>query len=216
MIDPSVFLDATALGIVGGGTLLATALRGPFADTLAALHALRALGRRTFDAAPVRAELARIERIAGAKTLLATEDLPIRDRDVAQGVAAVIDGARPEQIDAMLDRLRDERRHRHAVVHGWWLAAAETAPAMGMVGTLFGLVGMFRSMDDPATIGAAMAIALLATLYGALFANLVAAPIAARLRRLSEIEDTGRRALDQPFRAFAARHSPPPSRSLAA
>ena len=77
-----------------------------------------------------------------------------------------------------------------------------------MVGTLIGLVRMFRSMDDPATIGAAMAIALLATLYGALFANLIAAPIGARLARLSRAEDKERQALVKPFRAFAARETP--------
>jgi chemotaxis protein MotA len=100
-------------------------------------------------------------------------------------------------------------------VQEFWAAAAEAAPAMGMVGTLIGLVRMFRSMNDPATIGAAMAVALLATLYGALFANLVAAPISARLRRLSRAEDLERRALVKPFRAFAAREAPLPSKRAA-
>ena len=78
---------------------------------------------------------------------------------------------------------------------------------MGMVGTLIGLVAMFRSMNDPATIGGAMATALLATLYGALLANLVCAPVAARLRRMSQLEDEARRALVPPFRRFAARET---------
>ena len=60
---------------------------------------------------------------------------------------------------------------------------AEVAPAMGMIGTLIGLVKMFPAMPDPTAIGAAMAVALLATLYGAIIANLVAMPIAVRLRR---------------------------------
>jgi chemotaxis protein MotA len=53
-----------------------------------------------------------------------------------------------------------------------------------------------------------MAIALLATLYGALFANLIAAPVAARLRRLSRAEESERRGLVAPFRAFARRETP--------
>lgn len=211
MIDASsllVFLDPVALAIVGGGTLVATAARGPLGDSVAALRALGVLLRRPFDFGPARAELARAERVAHAKSLLAVDSALLRDPDVAEGFEAVAAGATPDQVEALLDRLRDERLERHAVVHDVWAAAAEAAPAMGMVGTLVGLVRMFRSMDDPATIGGAMAIALLATLYGALFANLFAAPIAARLRRLSRAEEMERRALVKPFRAFAAREAP--------
>ncbi|WP_233281532.1 MotA/TolQ/ExbB proton channel family protein [Sphingomonas changnyeongensis] len=108
------------------------------------------------------------------------------------------------------------RRARHRIAIGWWLAAAEAAPAMGMIGTLFGLVALFRRMDDPAAIGPAMAVALLATLYGALIANLVAAPLAARLARLSEAEAAGRAQLVAPLRAFAARELPSTRRDVAA
>jgi chemotaxis protein MotA len=70
-------------------------------------------------------------------------------------------------------------------------------------------------MDDPATIGQAMAVALLATLYGAIAANLVAAPIAARLQRLSRAEEEGRRGLVPAARAFAALEAPPRAREAA-
>ena len=211
MIDAttlSVFFDPLALAIVGGGTLLATAARGPWRDSWNAFRALPVLVRRPFDFGPARAELARAERVASAKSLLAVDSQLLKDRDVAAGVAAVADGARAEQVEALLDRLREERLERHRIVQDYWSAAAETAPAMGMVGTLIGLVSMFRAMDDPATIGAAMAVALLATLYGALFASLIATPISARLRRLSLAEAVERRALVKPLRAFATRETP--------
>lgn len=203
-----IFFDPVALAIVGGGTLLATAARGPLGDTINAIRALPVLVRRPFDFGPARAELARAERVAHATSLLAVDPQLLKDPDVARGVEAVVDGATPDQVESLLDRLREERSERHAVVQDFWAAAAEAAPAMGMVGTLVGLVRMFRLMDDPATIGGAMAIALLATLYGALFANLVAAPIAARLRRLARAEENERRALVAPFRAFARRETP--------
>lgn len=208
MIDPAIFFDPLALAIVGGGTLLATAARGPMPDTANAFRALTLLWRKPFDFGPARAELAGAERIATAKSLLAIDSLLLSDPDVAEGVQAVLDGALPAELETLLDRLREERRERHAVVHDWWTAAAENAPALGMVGTLIGLVQLFRVMDDPSAIGGAMAVALLATLYGALFANLVAAPIAARLCRLSRAEEIERRALVKPFRAFAARELP--------
>jgi chemotaxis protein MotA len=62
------------------------------------------------------------------------------------------------------------------------------APAMGMIGTLIGLVQMLQSMDDPGTIGPAMAVALLTTFYGALLANIVCLPIAGKLRTRSKEE----------------------------
>lgn len=215
MIDPTIFFDPFALGIVGGGTLLATAARGPLRDTVTAFRALPVLLARPFDFGPARAELAGAERIATAKSLLAVDSQLMRDPDVAEGVEAVLAADTPDEVEALLDRLRESRLERHTLVRDWWTAAAETAPALGMVGTLIGLVQLFRVMDDPAAIGSAMAIALLATLYGALFANLIAAPIAARLRRLSRAEELERRALVRPFRAFAARELPSARRQAA-
>jgi chemotaxis protein MotA len=74
---------------------------------------------------------------------------------------------------------------------------------MGLIGTILGLVQMFAAMTDPDTIGAAMAVALLATLYGALVANLIAMPIAARLKRLARTEAAERQRLIAPLAALA-------------
>jgi chemotaxis protein MotA len=211
MIDAlslTVFYDPVALAIVAGGTLVATAARGPLMDSVNAIRALPKLLRGRFDFGPARAELAGAERVSQARSLLAIDPKLLKDRDVAEGVEAVARGASPDEVEHLLIRLRQERHERHAIVQDFWAAAAEAAPAMGMVGTLIGLVRMFRSMDDPATIGGAMAVALLATLYGALFANFIAAPIGARLARLSRAEEKERRALVKPFRAFAAREAP--------
>jgi chemotaxis protein MotA len=62
------------------------------------------------------------------------------------------------------------------------------APAMGMIGTLIGLVQMLQNMDDPSTIGPAMAVALLTTFYGSVLANIVCMPIAGKLRTRSKEE----------------------------
>ena len=62
------------------------------------------------------------------------------------------------------------------------------APAMGMIGTLIGLVQMLQSMDDPSTIGPAMAVALLTTFYGSVMANLCCMPIAGKLKTRSKEE----------------------------
>ena len=67
-------------------------------------------------------------------------------------------------------------------------AIGESAPAFGMVGTLVGLVQMLSSMDDPTTIGRAMAIAFLTTLYGLLIAQLIALTISDKLEAKNAIE----------------------------
>ena len=62
------------------------------------------------------------------------------------------------------------------------------APALGMIGTLIGLVQMLQTMDDPSAIGPSMAVALLTTFYGSLMANLVCIPIAGKLKTRSKEE----------------------------
>ena len=61
----------------------------------------------------------------------------------------------------------------------------DAAPAMGMIGTLIGLVQMLSNMDDPKAIGPAMAVALLTTLYGAVIANAIALPLADKLKKIA-------------------------------
>src|SRR3546814_11602576 len=80
-----------------------------------------------------------------------------------------------------------DRAGRHGAAIKSWLAIADAAPALGMAGTIIGLIRMFAAMDDPSAIGGAMANALLPTLYGVVLANMIAGPIAERLPLLSEI-----------------------------
>ncbi|MDA1381605.1 MotA/TolQ/ExbB proton channel family protein [Plesiomonas shigelloides subsp. oncorhynchi] len=72
-------------------------------------------------------------------------------------------------------------------------AFADVAPAMGMIGTLIGLVAMLANMSDPKSIGPAMAVALITTLYGALIANMIANPIADKLALRRDEEALNRR-----------------------
>ena len=202
------FLDPVAFAIVGGGTLTAMILRTPARDFLRGIAALGWLFTRRFDAAPLLEQIGAFGRIARRQGVMALDKSVIADRDMAAAVAAIVDGAAPEDVAELLRHRRRERTERAAAACELWSGAAETAPAMGMVGTLIGLVGMFVKMQDPSAIGAAMAVALLATLYGALLANLVFAPIAARLRRVARDEAIERMRLDAPLIALATREQP--------
>src|SRR3569623_327303 len=113
----------------------------------------------------------------------------------ATAIAEIVEGSPAADVTRLLEERRRARVLRHAAAADMWAGAAEVAPAMGMVGTLIGLVKMFVAIADPSAIGAGMAVALLATLYGALIANLVAMPLAVRLRRRAraEAEERARR-----------------------
>ncbi|UZK68896.1 MotA/TolQ/ExbB proton channel family protein [Sphingomonas sp. S1-29] len=209
MIDAlAPFLDPLAAAIVGGGTLAACVLRFSLVNLARAAGALRVLPRAEHDAEPQLAQIAALGRIARKHGVMALDRSVIDDPDVALGIAQIVDGAGPDEVAAMLAHAREARIERHLGAAEIWSAAAEAAPAFGMIGTLIGLVRMFTAMQDPAAIGGAMAVALLATLYGALIANLVAAPIAGRLRRLARAEAFERARLEAPLVALAAREMP--------
>ena len=88
----------------------------------------------------------------------------------------------------MLTEDKDRSIERHEVSESIFRAIGDFAPAFGMIGTLVGLIQMLSNMDEPSSIGPAMAIALLTTLYGALFANLFALPIADKLKTRTQQE----------------------------
>jgi chemotaxis protein MotA len=202
-ITPGIFLDPLAIGIVLGGTAASIVLRNQLRDVGRSLAALITLWRRPFDAEPLLMQTAALERIARRHGVLSLDRSVIDDPDMAAAVQAAVDGASAEQVAAIVTARIDTRADRHRAAIEVWTGAAEAAPAMGLIGTIFGLVQMFAAMTDPDTIGAAMAVALLATLYGALVANLIAMPIAARLKRLARTEAAERQRLIAPLAALA-------------
>lgn len=198
------FLDPLALAIVGGGTALAVVLRTPARDLLRGLSALRVLGRKPFQAEPLIEQARALARIARRHGVIALDRSVIADPDMAAAVAATVDGACESDVVALLRHRSLARFERHRAAAEMWAGMAEIAPAMGMIGTLIGLVRLFTAMRDPGAIGGAMAIALLTTLYGAVLASLVAAPVAARLKRQARHEVQERARLEAPLAALAA------------
>ena len=196
------FLDPTALAIVLGGTALAVLLRTPPGDLGRGIAALGTLGHR-FAAEPLLAQIGAFGRIAQRHGVIALDRSVIADPDLAAAIARIVDGASPEQVSVLLDQRRLARFERHRAAAEMWSGMADIAPAMGMIGTLIGLVQMFTAMRDPKTIGAAMAVALLTTLYGAILACLIATPVAVRLKRHARHEAQERARLVEPLAELA-------------
>lgn len=176
------FINVPGLVIVLGGTLAATLISEKLAVFIGAFK----VALKAFISKPVLVdktitrlvELATLMRKDGA---LALENEEIDDAFLAKGVRLAVDGLAPDEVNGTLMSEMRSLKERHRQGHRIFRFMGSTAPAMGMVGTLIGLVQMLQTMDDPASIGPSMAVALLTTLYGAIFAFLVFIPMADKL-----------------------------------
>jgi len=120
---------------------------------------------------------ARRDGILSLESAAANEE----DEFLKKGLSMAVDGNEPDTIRELLEidiEQMDERHKTLASIFGTW---AGLAGAMGMIGTLVGLVAMLLNMSDPSAIGPAMAVALLTTLYGAMIGNIFGNPIAGKL-----------------------------------
>ena len=112
----------------------------------------------------------------------------IKDPFLVKAVNLLIDGLDPTDVTNILDTELDFIEERHRLGAEIFTSMGNFAPAMGMTGTLIGLVQMLMRMNDPSTIGPSMSVALVTTFYGVILANLVFLPIAGKLKRLSAQE----------------------------
>ena len=119
---------------------------------------------------------------------LALEEAEIENAFMQKGVDMLVDGHDVEVVRSTLKKDIAMTSERHEFGATIFKGLGDVAPAMGMIGTLVGLVAMLSNMDDPKTIGPAMAVALLTTLYGAMLANVVCLPIAIKLGNRSDQE----------------------------
>ena len=119
---------------------------------------------------------------------LALEEAEIANPFMQKGVDMLVDGHDVDVVRATLSKDISMTSERHEFGKTIFKGLGDVAPAMGMIGTLVGLVAMLSNMDDPKSIGPAMAVALLTTLYGAMLANLICIPIAIKLGNRAEEE----------------------------
>ncbi len=190
--SPESFVDIPAMLIVFGGTALVTlaSFRLEEIRGLPAIvyHTIIYRAENPSDAARRILHLADRARRTGALSLIEISRNIGQSRYLGQAVQLVADGLPVEEIEQVLIHERDATHQRHIRSAGILRKAGEVAPAMGLIGTLVGLVQMLGNLDDPSTIGPSMAVALLTTFYGAILANMLFHPLASKLERNSEIE----------------------------
>jgi chemotaxis protein MotA len=192
--DFRMFYDIHAVIIIFGGSFAATLIRFPLS---AILHGMPLGAKFAFTMSRLTArdlvdELARIAEIARKQGPVGLEKVETDEPFLAKGIRYVADGYDLEFIRDNMERDRDNFLMHLNEGSKIYRAIGDCAPAFGMIGTLLGMVQMFSNMSDPSKLGPFMAVALLATLYGALVANLICLPIADKLHGKLLDEETNR------------------------
>lgn len=184
-----IFVNVPSILIVFVGTFLVVMVKFSLADFLGALRvASQAFSTKMRSSDELIEEIMELAKLARKEGILALEQMEISDSFLKEGVMMMVDGMDQETIKSRLNKDLQQTISRHTWGAKVFTATADVAPALGMIGTLIGLVQMLSNMEDPETIGPAMAVALLTTLYGAILANVVAKPIADKLtmRKMEE------------------------------
>ena len=183
------FIDTQSIFIVFGGTFFAVMYANPLPIFLGSFGAMAKAFlppvKKLDETVERMVELAGMARKDG---MMALEGQPVPDKFFEKGMQMLVDGADEQKLVKQLKSEIASMKARHemnqTVVQGW----VDVAPAMGMIGTLIGLVLMLGNMADPKAIGPAMAVALLTTLYGAFIANIMFAPMVTKLEGYTAYE----------------------------
>src|ERR1700749_1134775 len=181
--DLEMFVSEHAVIIIFGGSISAPMIRFRLRPIL---HRLPLGAKFAFTMSRLSAhdlvdELARIAEIARKQGPVGLEKVETDEPFLAKGIRYVADGYDLEFIRDNMERDRDNFLMHLDEGSKIYRAIGDCAPAFGMIGTLVGMVQMFANMTDPSKLGPFMATALLATLYGAVLANILCLPLADKL-----------------------------------
>ncbi len=184
--EPAAYVSGASALLVVLGTVTVTAAgvrRGEWRQLWTNARAmLRAPEQTQGEAARQMLELARRVRKEGPACLQTArrglKHLPF----LRHGISLMHDGLGAETVEKLLTAEADQIAARRLRLAHLFQRAADVAPALGLIGTLVGLVDMLGKLDDPSALGPGMAVALLTTLYGAVLAQVILLPMAVRVQ----------------------------------
>lgn len=185
------FWNAPSAMIVIGGTVAITLINYPLSDILSVMNVLKnAFLYKIPQPAALVPNVVELAKIARREGILALEKKvkQMNEPFLNKGVELAIDGVEPDTIKNMMENEVISTEDRHKKGAEIFTVMGTFSPAMGMIGTLIGLVQMLMMMEDPKAIGPAMALALITTFYGSVMANLIFLPIAGKLKVRREDE----------------------------
>ncbi|MDY6823738.1 MAG: MotA/TolQ/ExbB proton channel family protein [Thermodesulfobacteriota bacterium] len=187
----TLFISPQALMIVVGGTLGATMINYPLREVMGSFAVVKNVFLSRLQSSRQISKLfLDFAGKARKEGLLALENdvNNVEDEFVKKGLQLSVDGLEPESIQDILETEIEFLQERHRLGSEIFATMGAFAPALGMIGTLIGLVQMLQTMDDPSSIGPAMAVALLTTFYGSVMANMIFMPISGKLKTRSKEE----------------------------
>ncbi|MFI3244887.1 MAG: flagellar motor protein PomA [Ferrimonas sp.] len=186
--DAGIFVNMPSLFIVVGGSLFVVMMKFNLKQFFGSVKVAGKAFMFKIDKPDALIEQSVSMADAARKGgFLALESVEINNSFMKKAVDLLVDGHDARVVRQVLSKDISLTMDRHNIGIDLFKKMADIAPAMGMIGTLIGLVAMLNNMEDPKTIGPAMAVALLTTLYGAVMANMIAMPIADKLElRMNE------------------------------
>lgn len=184
------FIDISSLAITVGGTFGVLIAVSPlsFLKRIPKLFKL-ALFPPKYEPHKYIDQIVEYAKVARSKGLLALEDSANKCEDafMKQGLMLIVDANDPGKVRQMLEDSLDLMSERHAEGSEFFGKGVSLSPAFGMLGTLVGLVIMLKNMDN-GNLGDAMAVALITTFYGSLFANVIFTPLESALKNSHSAE----------------------------
>jgi chemotaxis protein MotA len=204
-----VFINAPSFVIVIGGVIGVVLMRFTLGQFIGSMKtALKAFLYKAESPEVLIASVVELAGIARKEGLLALEGQKITNPVLSRGISMLVDGHEASVVKKALSTEMNEMVARHKMGQDIFKQIGDAGPAMGMIGTLVGLVQMLSNMSDPKSIGPAMAVALLTTLYGAMIANMFALPISDKLALRSAEEQMNKNIIIQSVLAIQEGQNP--------
>ena len=186
-----MFVSVSSALIVIGGTIGACLVNYPLGHMLSVIGVVKNCFFTNVESpAEIIAKFLDYANRARREGILALEPVikEIDDDYLRKGLQLTVDGLEPQTIQEILETEVSYLEERHATGAEILAIMGTFAPALGMIGTVIGLVQMLQSMSDPSSIGPAMAVALITTFYGAVLANIIFIPLSGKLKTRSKEE----------------------------
>ena len=179
------FLDAPSALITFGGSFCAVLASNTLAEFVEGLKSIKLVFKvYAEDTGEMIRRIIDLSNVARKEGLLSLEEAAadLDDAFLKKGILLIVDGTDPELVRAIMETELMSLEDRHKGKVDFWETLGAMGPAWGMIGTLIGLINMLGNLDDPSSLGPAMSVALLTTMYGSMLANWLCAPVANKMK----------------------------------
>ncbi|MCM1102770.1 MAG: motility protein A [Clostridium sp.] len=185
------FIDLQSVLITFGGSFLSVMAMNTMKDYVNGLKCFARIFKvPVINMSESIQKIIELSNTARKEGLLQLEEAAseLNDDFMKKGILLIVDGTDPDLVRSIMETELISIEGRHKKVIKVWEDIGSMGPAWGMIGTLVGLVNMLQNMSDPSSIGPAMSVALLTTLYGSMIANWICAPVSSKLKVNNDAE----------------------------